>query len=206
MGSETVESANSALGVNSPSTYMIAAGLNFDAGLASGISAGSSTVISAAIAVAVAAVQAAKDALGIASPSKVTYWMGEMLMEGYTNAIDKGSFGLNKTITKTLDKASDTWNDGVWNLISEFADIEQQALQDEFNNVTDGVKISDSDIKKIRTLAEREVINNLTTAEIKIDMTNNNNISSGVDVDSLIESLEDKLTERLEAVAEGVYS
>lgn len=252
LGTDTINNIKSALGVASPSTFMIEAGLNvaqgleqgisnnaglavgaasamgtsavaavsgtlnmfsgfaigvmFDAGLAAGISAGRSTVIAAAVATAVAALAAAKGALGIASPSKETYWMGEMLIKGYSNAIHDRSDDLNHTINKTLDGAKDTWNDGVWSAIQEWSDLEQQALQDEFNNVTDGVSISDSDIKKIRTLAEREVINKFTTAEVKVEMTNNNNINSDMDVDSLIESLEDKLTERLEAVAEGVYS
>ena len=70
----------------------------------------------------------------------------------------------------------------------------------------DGVKINDSDIKKIRQLAEREVINHFTTAEVKVEMNNTNTINSDTDIDSLIAKLEDKVTERLEAVAEGVYT
>lgn len=252
MATSTIDAIKAALGVASPSTFMIEAGLNvdeglgegiannaaiatgaasamasatvavvigilspgagmsigfmFDAGLAAGINAGRSTVIAAAVSVASAALSAAKGALGIASPSKETYWQGEMLIAGYANAIRDGSKGLNQTIVSVLDDSQTTWNNGVWDLISGFADTEAQALQDEFDHVKDGVKINESDIKKIRSLAEREVINHFTTAEVKVEMNNTNTINSDADIDSLIAKLEDKVTERLEAVAEGVYT
>ena len=251
MGTDTIEAIKAALGVASPSTFMILAGANVDEGLglgiaqnaatatgaasamagqvvaitistlvppapniglmfsmgiANGIRAGASAVTSAAVAVALAGVNAAKGALGISSPSKVTYWQGEMLIAGYVNAIEDGSDTLNHTVGKVLDNSQTAWNNGVWDMIAGFAETESQALQDGFNHVKDGVKINDSDIKKIRQLAEREVINHFTTAEVKVEMTNNNNISSNMDIDGIISQLEDKVTERLEAVAEGVYT
>lgn len=251
MGTSTIDAIKAALGVASPSTFMIEAGANvdeglglgisqnaamatgaasavggqvvaitistlvppapgiglmFSMGLAGGIRSGASAVISAAIAVANAGVNAAKGALGISSPSKVTYWQGEMIIAGYVNAIHDGSKQVERSVVKMMDTSEVAWNNGVWDLISGFADTESQALQDEFNHVKDGVKINDSDIKKIRQLAEREVINHFTTAEVKVEMNNTNTINSDTDIDSLIAKLEDKVTERLEAVAEGVYT
>ena len=251
MGTSTIDAIKAALGVASPSTFMIEAGANvdeglglgisqnaamatgaasavggqvvaitistlvppapgiglmFSMGLAGGIRSGASAVISAAIAVANAGVNAAKGALGISSPSKVTYWQGEMIIAGYVNAIHDGSKQVERSVVKMMDTSEVAWNNGVWDLISGFADTESQALQDEFNHVKDGVKINDSDIKKIRQLAEREVINHFTTAEVKVEMNNTNTINSDTDIDSLISKLEDKVTERLEAVAEGVYT
>ena len=251
MGTSTIDAIKAALGVASPSTFMIDAGINvdeglglgisqsaslpvgagsgmagqvisvvistlvppapgigmmFSMGLASGIRSGASAVISAAIAVANAGVNAAKSALGIASPSKETYWQGEMIIAGYVNALKDGSSVMNKTVTTVLEGTQNTWNNGVWDLISGFAGIEAQALQDEFDHAKDAVKINESDMKKIRTLAEREVINHFTTAEVRVEMNNTNNINSDADIDSLIAKLEDKVTERLEAVAEGVYT
>lgn len=251
MGTSTIDAIKAALGVASPSTFMIEAGANvdeglglgisqnaamatgaasavggqvvaitistlvppapgiglmFSMGLAGGIRSGASAVISAAIAVANAGVNAAKGALGISSPSKVTYWQGEMIIAGYVNAIHDGSKQVERSVVKMMDTSEVAWNNGVWDLISGFADTESQALQDEFDHVKDGVKINDSDIKKIRQLAEREVINHFTTAEVKVEMNNTNTINSDTDIDSLIAKLEDKVTERLEAVAEGVYT
>ena len=58
-------------------------GSAFDSGLAGGITSGQSTVINAAIGVAKAAAQAARDALGIASPSRVMMEIGRFTGEGF---------------------------------------------------------------------------------------------------------------------------
>ena len=50
------------------------------------------------------------------------------------------------------------------------------------------------------------MINHFTTAKVEVQMTNNNNINSDMDIDGIINQLEVKVEERLEAVAEGVYA
>ncbi len=90
---------------------------------------------------------------------------------------------------------------------------------DKLNNIVDNTgntagntgKISDTldateeDLQYLRDIAERETINRFTTAEIKVDFTSNNNINSEMDIDGIVDSLGQKLEERLEVVAEGVY-
>ena len=178
----------------------------FSGGLAAGILAGRSSVIAAATAVATAAANAARGALGIASPSKVTYWQGTMMIQGYVNALNDGSKLVNNSVVRVTTAASKAWKKSVWGNISDLAEQEAKALEDKFNHVKDGVTVKDSDIKRIRELAEREVINHFTTAEVKVEMNNTNNINKDLDIDGVITKLEDKLTERLEAVAEGVYT
>ena len=63
------------------------AGSFLDIGLAAGIRAGESNVITAAADVATKALKAAKDALQINSPSKVTYGFGRFFDLGLTNGI-----------------------------------------------------------------------------------------------------------------------
>jgi hypothetical protein len=175
-------------------------------GLAGGIRAGGSAAIAAAAGVANSVKSIVSSILQIHSPSRVAYWQGEMTMLGFANGISDGKTNILNTVRSIFDDVLDSWDEGTWDLISGFAETEAQALQDEFNNVEDGVKINSSDIKKIRSLAEREVINHFTTAEVKVEMNNTNTINSEADLDSLIAKLEDKVTERLEAVAEGVYT
>lgn len=69
----------------------------------------------------------------------------------------------------------------------------------------DSLDITNEDLQYLRDIAERDVINRFTTAEIKIDMKNNNNISSSTDLDGLISDLTDKVTGALSMAAEGVH-
>ena len=66
---------------------------------------------------------------------------------------------------------------------------------------------SEEELKYLRDLAEQEVINRFTTAEIKVDMGGIvNQISKETDVDTVIAYLEDKLYESMTIAAEGVHS
>lgn len=58
----------------------------------------------------------------------------------------------------------------------------------------------------MRDIAERDVINRFTTAEIKVDMKNNNNINNSMDIDGIVKQLTDGVTEAMEQAAEGVHS
>ena len=62
------------------------------------------------------------------------------------------------------------------------------------------------DMKYLRDIAEREYVNKFTTAEIKIDMTNYNNISEQADTDDFIDALGERLAEHVYTGAEGVHS
>ena len=91
---------------------------------------------------------------------------------------------------------------------SAYTDTGAGSLADAANatasNTSDNLDISNEQLKYLRDIAERDAINKFTTAEIKVDMTNNNNISSGVDLDGIITSLSDGLREAMEVAAEGV--
>lgn len=71
--------------------------------------------------------------------------------------------------------------------------------------IKDTLSATEEDLKYLRDIAEREVINRFTTAEIKIDMTNHNNINSEADLDGIINSLSEGLYETMEMAAEGVH-
>lgn len=73
------------------------------------------------------------------------------------------------------------------------------------SGIADSLDITQEDLQYLRDLAEQEVINRFTTAEIKIDMTNNNRIESEMDIDGIVDHLETRLHEVLVSTAEGVH-
>lgn len=72
------------------------------------------------------------------------------------------------------------------------------------SDIKDSVSMTAEDLKYMRDLAEQEVINRFTTAEIKVDMANTfGDIRETADVDGIIAYIEETLTESLNIVAEG---
>ena len=78
-------------------------------------------------------------------------------------------------------------------------------ISDNTGGIKNKLDVTEEDLRYLRDIAERETINRFTTAEIKVDFTSNNNINSKLDIDGIIDDLGQKLEERLEMVAEGVY-
>lgn len=69
----------------------------------------------------------------------------------------------------------------------------------------DALDITNEDLKYLKDIAETEAINRFTTAEIKVDMTNNNNISNNMDLDGVVDYLTNGVNEAMEKAAEGVH-
>lgn len=78
-------------------------------------------------------------------------------------------------------------------------------IADSANGIAKSLDASEEDLRYLRDLAEREAVNRFTTAEIKIDMQNDMKVSSGVDLNGMLNYLEEALTEKMEAAAAGVY-
>ena len=78
-------------------------------------------------------------------------------------------------------------------------------IADNTAQIADDVSVSSDDIKLLRDIAERQVINKYTTAEIKVEMVNHTNISNEMDLDGVVNLLEAKVTEALVTSAEGVH-
>ncbi len=72
-------------------------------------------------------------------------------------------------------------------------------------NVADSMDITSEDLKYLKDIAETEAVNRFTTAEIKIDMTNNNNINNDMDLDGVVDHLTNSVNEAMEKAAEGVH-
>ena len=95
-----------------------------------------------------------------------------------------------------LDALSDT-TDPTVGLLSSIADNTDQ--------IADDVEMSTEDLELLRDIAERQEINKYTTAEIRVEMVNNNTISSEMDIDGVVNLLEVRVQEAMAASAEGVH-
>ncbi|MCZ9313154.1 MAG: tape measure protein [Methanocorpusculum sp.] len=67
----------------------------------------------------------------------------------------------------------------------------------------DSMDITSEDLKYLRDIAETEVVNRFTTAEIKVEMTNNNNVSSDMDLDGIVDYLATGVNDAMEKAARG---
>lgn len=82
-------------------------------------------------------------------------------------------------------------------------------IADTANNtgaLKDAVDISSEDLKYMRDLAEMETVNRYTTAEIKVEQTNQfGDIHETADVDGIINTLGEGINEAMEKAAEGIH-
>lgn len=114
-------------------------------------------------------------------------------------------------------EAGANWGDNIGKSMSEMLNpaAEQTAMSQTaantgamltgINALKNGVDISNEQLQYMRDVAEQEAINRYTTAEIKIEMQNNNNISRDVDAEDFIQRMTEGLREQMAIAAEGVH-
>lgn len=76
-------------------------------------------------------------------------------------------------------------------------------IDDNTGKIKDSLEVSEDELKYLRDIAEQEAINRFTTAEVTINQTNNNNVSSDTDLDGFITALDDAMGEAIESMTEG---
>lgn len=70
----------------------------------------------------------------------------------------------------------------------------------------DALDMNNEELKLLREIAEREAINQFTTAEVKVDMSGmTNKIESDIDIDGIFDQLGEKFSEALSVSCEGVH-
>lgn len=73
-------------------------------------------------------------------------------------------------------------------------------------SMSDSLDMTTEEIKYLRDIAEMEVINRFTTAEVKVEVGGiTNQVNSDLDLDNVVTKITDKMYEGISAAAEGVY-
>lgn len=85
------------------------------------------------------------------------------------------------------------------NVLDNLGDIKKNT-----GKTADSLGLTNEEIKYLRDVAEQEVINRYTTATVNSNPTFNNNISNGMDLDTVVRTISDGLSNSVAAVAEGV--
>lgn len=79
-------------------------------------------------------------------------------------------------------------------------------ISDNVGDIKDSMDLSNEDLEYLRKIADMEWKKEFTTANITVDMTNNNNVNGEYDLHSLAIGLRDMIEEEMFAVANGVYA
>ena len=129
----------------------------------------------------------------------------------YSDAYDTGygwgsSFG--SAVTDGLSSITDSLNvtGGDYDLNANFDDSNVlNGIKDDTGDMKDSMDLTNDDLEYLRKIAEMEWRNEFTTAEIRVEMTNNNTVNSERDLDGIVEYLSDCLQEEMASVAYGVH-
>lgn len=129
---------------------------------------------------------------------------GDSVVDNISSSFD-GLFGSGaKQEQESLLK--NPQNEDINNLLNDSAMNSNIAgIADNTSNIKDSLDITQEDLKYMRDLAERDAINRFTTAEIKVEMNNSNQINSTMDLDGIVDHLSLRLREQMEIAAEGVH-
>lgn len=130
----------------------------------------------------------------------VDYSYAASIGYNFGQGIEDKVSGLFDFSTKDILGADDAFAlgntlDGIYNNTGDIADNTKDTV--------DAIEFSNEELELMRNIAERDAINKFTTAEIRVEMHNNNNISSEMDLDGFINLLEVKLLEAMTTSAEG---
>lgn len=129
----------------------------------------------------------------------------------YSDAWDVG-YTAGQNVESSLDLgnilggASDSLN--AYELGNSLDDIYNSSADTAGNTAAmkDSMDYTSEELKYLRDLAEQEVVNRFTTAEISVSLGGvTNNVNSEMDLDGVVSYLEEKLYETMEVAAEGVH-
>ena len=81
------------------------------------------------------------------------------------------------------------------------------SIADDVAAIRDSLDVTDEELKYLRDIAEQEVVNRYTLAEVKIDQSGMQNyVSSPMDLDGIVTGLTDAVNEAVDIITEGVHT
>ena len=154
--------------------------------------------------------------------------------EDYTSISDAFNDGFSTFDTFQDGWAADafdagaSWGDGVADAVSNFglSDVfgkveipdgqdytpQFEGINDNLGNIAgdtgaikDSMDITQEELKYMRDIAERDIIDKYTLAEVHIEQNNTNTINSGDDIDGFMTKLTDSVNEAVDNMTEGVH-
>ena len=126
-------------------------------------------------------------------------WVGDKLsgignyLKSYNDANTAVGGSYLPDVTSPAMSLSDDFLKGLDGIGSDVGDIK------------DSMDLSNDDLEYLRKIADMEWRNEFTTAEIRVDMTNNNTVTAERDLDGIVEYLSDVLRTEMTNVAYGVH-
>lgn len=132
---------------------------------------------------------------------------GDSVLDKFSGLLN--GFGGNNNVPSSNNyKDLSNYGSGMNDIGSNLNNIEN-GVKDTAGNtgsIMDSLQVSEDDLKYLRDIAEREIINRFTTAEINLNMGGiTNNVKSGMDLDGIIDKLTIGVIEATEKAAEGVH-
>lgn len=82
-----------------------------------------------------------------------------------------------------------------------------QGIEGNTGNISDALDVTKDNLKYLRDVAEQEVVNRFTTAEVRVELGGvTNNVNSNMDLDGVVDYFVGATQEALERTAEGAYA
>lgn len=119
------------------------------------------------------------------------------------------NFGANTTLGSNYNspaKALDLLNDPTGTGGSYDPSKALKGIKGDTGSIADSMELSEEDLKFLRDVANMEWKREYTTANITLDVTNNNNVNSDLDVFGIATKIGDVIYEEMDYMANGVYS
>lgn len=133
------------------------------------------------------------------------YDVNDMINEKLAIKNGKPSFMDNLGDALGIDTTSPSYDSG-GSLNPSVAEDLLGDIADNTGSIADSMDLTAEDLKYLRDVANMEWKKEFTTANIVVDMTNNNTISSDMDLDKLFIAMKDMVEEEMYAVADGAYA